>query len=130
MFNLKKCFLSFVIGGSLLCVSALGLAQGSFKTVTDNSQVNISDGELRAFAKAYVENQKIRQQYEPPLKNVTDPEKSKQIQDQANRELKKSLAKQNLSIEKYNRIYNQLNSDERLRKKALKLIDEERQRLS
>jgi hypothetical protein len=77
-----------------------------------------------------MENQKIRQQYEPPLKNATDPEKSKQIQDRANTELKESLAKQNLSIEKYNRIYNQVNSDEQLRQKALRLIDEERARSS
>ena len=37
-----------------------------------------------------------------------------------------SLAKQNLSIEKYNRIYNLINNDEQLHNKALKLIDEER----
>ena len=130
MFNLKKFFLSFVIGGFLLCLSALGHAQPAAKSQTGNQQIDISDSELRAFAKAYVENQKIRQQYEPPLKNVTDPEKSKQIQDRANTELKESLAKQNLSIEKYNRIYNQVNSDEQLRQKALRLIDEERARSS
>ena len=48
------------------------------------------------------------------------------MQDEANMELKKSLARQNLSIEKYNRIYNLVNSDEQLRQKVLKLVEEER----
>ncbi len=126
MFNLKNLSLSFVIGGSLLCLGAAGFAQQAPKSPTDNQQTSVSDSDLKAFAKAYVENQKIRQKYEPSLGKTTDPEKYKQMQDQANAELKKSLAKQNLSIEKYNRIYNLINNDEQLHNKALKLIDEER----
>jgi uncharacterized protein YqfA (UPF0365 family) len=61
---------------------------------------------------------------------MTDPEKYKQTQDQASAALKKSLAKQNLSIEDYNRIFNAINSDEHLRKKALKLVEEEREKPS
>ena len=126
MFNLKNLSLSFVIGGSLLCLGAAGFAQQAPKSPTDNQQTSVSDSDLKAFAKAYVENQKIRQKYEPSLSKTTDPEKYKQMQDQANAELKKSLVKQDLSIEKYNRIYNLVNHDEQLHKKALKLIDEER----
>jgi Domain of unknown function (DUF4168) len=125
IFNLKKFFLSFVLGWSLLALGDLGIA----KAQTDK-QEKVSDAELRAFVKAYVDNQKIRQQYEPSLTDNKDPQKSQQLQDQANAELKKSLAKQNLTIEKYNSIYNQINSDEELRKKALKLVEEERKRSS
>jgi Domain of unknown function (DUF4168) len=125
IFNLKNCFLSFVLGWSLLALGALSIAQAQ----TDK-QEKVSDAELRAFVKAYVDNQKIRQQYEPSLTDSKDPQKGQQLQDQANAELKKSLAKQNLTIEKYNSIYNQINSDEELRKKALKLVEEERKRAS
>ena len=128
--NLKNGFFSlFVIGWSLLALSATGVAQESPKAQTDQ-QTTVSDADLRAFVKAYVDNQKIRQQYEPSLKDSTDSQKDQQIQDQANAELKKSLAKQNLTVEKYNAIYNQINSDEELRKKALKLVEEERKRSS
>jgi hypothetical protein len=126
IFNLKNGFFSlFVIGWSLLALNATGVAQESPKAQTDQ-QTTVSDADLRAFVKAYVDNQKIRQQYEPSLKDSTDSQKDQQIQDQANAELKKSLAKQNLTVEKYNAIYNQINSDEELRKKALKLVEEER----
>jgi len=53
-----------------------------------------------------------------------------QIQERANAELKKSLAKQKLTVDQYNRIYNRINSDERLREKALKLVEEERKKSS
>jgi hypothetical protein len=127
IFNLKNGFLSLcVIGWSLLALTAISVAQEG----TKGQQPTVSDADLRAFVKAYVDNQKIRQQYEPSLKDSTDSEKDQQIQDRANAELKKSLAKQNLTVEKYNAIYNQINSDEELRKKALKLVDEERKRSS
>jgi hypothetical protein len=126
MISLRKLFPRLVIGWSLLCFSFPASAQQPSKSQTANHQADVSDSELRAFVKAYVDNQKIRQKYEPPLKNATDPEKNKQIQDEANVELKKSLAKQNLSVENYNRIYNLVNSDAQLREKTLKLVEEER----
>ena len=124
-FKLKNFFLIFVMGGSLQCLSALGFAQQAATPQAEN-QTNISDAELRGFVRAYVDNQKIRQEYEPPLRDNTDPQKGQQLQDRANAELKKSLAKQNLTVETYNRIYNRINSDEALREKALKRIEEER----
>jgi hypothetical protein len=126
MFYAKNLFWGLVVGWSLLGLSVLSFAQQSPSSKTDNPQTSVSDSDLRAFVKAYVENQKIRQKYEPTLLNTPDPEKSKPIQDQANAELKKALAKQNLTIEKYNRIYTMLNNDEQLRSKALKMIEEER----
>ena len=105
-------------------MGALGFAQQSATPQAEN-QTNISEAELSAFVKAYVDNQKVRQEYEPPLRHNTDPQKG-QLQDRANAELQRSLAKQNLTVENYNRIYNRINSDEELRKKALKLIEEER----
>jgi hypothetical protein len=80
--------------------------------------------------KAYVDNQKVRQKYEPTLMETTDDEQARQIQDQASAELKQSLAKQNLTIANYNRIYTAVNGDEELRKKALQLIEQERNKTS
>ena len=36
--------------------------------------------------------------------DTTDPQKSQQLQERANAELKRSLAKHNLTLEAYNRI--------------------------
>ena len=129
-FEMKMFLSSLVMGCSLLGLAAFGYAQESPKAQTDGQRAKVSDAELRAFVKAYVDNQKIRQQYEPPLMDNKDPEKGQQLQDQANAELKKSLAQQNLTIEAYNRIYTQINNDDELRNKALKLVEEERKRSS
>ena len=123
-------FLSFAFVGFLLGSGGLGSTQQTAPSTASADRENISDGELRAFVKAYVENQKIRQKYEPTLENNTDPQKNREIQERANAELKKSLAKQNLTVEQYNKIYNRINSDERLREKALKLVEEERKKSS
>ena len=123
-------FLSFAIVGFLLGSGGLGSTQQTAPSTASTDRENISDSELRAFVKAYVENQKIRQKYEPTLENNTDPQKNREIQERANAELKKSLAKQNLTVEQYNKIYNRINSDERLREKALKLVEEERKKSS
>ena len=58
--------------------------------------------------------------YEPALEKSNDAEKNRLIHNKANDELKKNLAKQNLTIEQYNRIFNQVNSSEQLRQKTLK----------
>lgn len=126
MFNRQSICLSWGAAVIVICLSTLGFAQESPKPPTDRQHASVSDSDLRAFAKAYVENQRIRQQYEPALSQTTDPDQYKRMQDAANAGLKKSLAKQNLSIEKYNQIYTLVNNDEQLRAKVLKLVEEER----
>ena len=130
MANLKNLFPCLVVGGVLLTLAVAGSAQQPSKPQTEDQQANISDRDLAAFVKAYVENQNIRLEYEPTLRNSTDAKTRQEIQDQANEELKKSLAKQNISVEKYNTIYKRINSDEQLRAKVLQLVEEERKRSS
>src|SRR4051794_14095762 len=97
----KIFLLSLIMGGSLLGLAAFGCAQEAPNTSNDSRPAKISDAELRAFIKAYVDNQKIRQQYEPTLMDTTDPKQSQQLQNQANTELTQSLARQNLTVEVY-----------------------------
>jgi hypothetical protein len=91
-------------------------------------QSKVSDAELQAFAKAYVEYHKIRQKYEPELKAAKDPQQSKKIEDEANAKIKDALTKQQLTVQEYNRLFTLVNNDETLRKKAMKRIEEERKK--
>ena len=106
--------------GLILSASPIASAQQSPKAQPGSQQTTVNDSELRAFVKAYVETQRIRQEYEPALEKSNDAEKNRLIHNKANDELKKNLAKQNLTIEQYNRIFNQVNSSEQLRQKTLK----------
>ena len=124
----KKQIALSVIAGVLLIPEFTVHAQPSRKPQSAQQQTSVSDSELRAFAKAYVEYHKIRQKYEPQLKATKDAQQSKKIQDEANAKIKDVLAKQQLTPQQYNRVFNLVNNDEALRKKAMKLINEERKK--
>lgn len=88
----------------------------------------VSDKELKAFAKAYVEFHKVRQRYEPPLSKAKEGPEREKIRNEGNLKAKEAVEKQGFTVESYNRIFTAINGDEELRKKALKLIDEERKK--
>ncbi len=113
--------LSVIFGIALICGSSTALAQG-------NSNTQVSDQELTAFAKAYAAVQQIRSQYEPSLQKTKDAKESERLQQEANAKLKKTLDKQGLSIDRYNKIYAAVNANEELRRKALKMVEQERKK--
>jgi uncharacterized protein DUF4168 len=113
--------MSAILGIALICVSSTAFAQG-------NSNMQVSDRELTAFAKAYTEVQQIRSRYEPSLQKTKDAKESARLQQEANAKLKKTLDKQGLSIDRYNKIYAAVNANEELRRKALKMVEQERKK--
>jgi Domain of unknown function (DUF4168) len=126
MWYWQKLSLSLVVVGSLLWLASPAIGQEASNTQASDKQA-VNDDQLRTFAKVYVAYQRIRQQYEPALKNAQEPER-KRIQDEANSKVKTALSKQNLTAEEYNRIFAQVNGNADLRRRALKLIDGERKK--
>jgi hypothetical protein len=124
----KMLFLGLAVCWSFLCLGALGFAQQAARPQAQDHRLDIDDEELGAFVKAYVENQKIRREFEPRLNRSKDAEEMRRIQDEANAGLKQSLAKHDLTIDQYNKIYLAVNNNEQLRAKTLKLIEDERKR--
>jgi hypothetical protein len=88
----------------------------------------LSDKELTAFVKAYVDYQRIRQTYVPALDQAKDPARKKQIEQEANAKIKRSLDSQGLSVARYNQIFAEVNNNPPLRKKVLQQVEEERRR--
>jgi hypothetical protein len=86
----------------------------------------VSDKNLKAFANAYVEYHKIRQSYEARIGKVQDPKEREKLQREGDSKVKQVLEKQKLTPESYNQFFTAVNGNEQLRRKALKLIDEER----
>src|SRR6266508_1780490 len=89
---------------------------------------NVSDKELRAFAKAYVEYHKIRQNYEPKMNNTRDEKEKLNIQREGDDKVKQALEKQGLTAQGYNRLFAAVNGNPQLRQKALTLINDERKK--
>jgi hypothetical protein len=90
------------------------------------ASTNVSDKELRSFAKAYVEYHKLRQSYEKQIGSVQDAKEKEKLQREGDAKVSKALEKQGLTPQSYNRLYTAVNNNEQLRRKALKMIEEER----
>ena len=121
--SLKIVAAIFVAGFLILPVAKQGQAQESPK-----QQLNVSETQLRAFAKVYVEAEKIRQAYEPRLKEAKNAQEGKQIETEAVLKMQGALTEQGLTQESYTQIFEIARADEGLRKKLIEIINEERQK--
>ena len=121
--SLKIVATIFVAGFLILPVAKEGRAQESPK-----QQLNVSETQLRAFAKVYVEVEKIRQAYEPRLKEAKNAQEGKQIETEAVLKMQGALTEQGLTQESYTQIFEIARADEGLRKKLIEIINEERQK--
>jgi hypothetical protein len=118
--SLKTIGTILIVGFLILPFAELGHTQESPK-----QQLSVSDNQLRAFAKVYVEVEKIRRAYEPRLEEAKNPEESKQIQIEAVSKMQEALTKEGLTLESYKQIFDIARADEDLRKKLIGLINEE-----
>lgn len=92
------------------------------------AQKEAGDKDLQRFARAYVEYRRIKQTYEARLANVPDARAREKIQREGDAKVNQALAKQGFTPDSYSRFFSAVNGDERLRKKALKYVEEERAR--
>jgi hypothetical protein len=120
---LKTAAAIFVAGFLILPIAKQVRAQNSPK-----QQLNVSETQLRAFAKVYVEVEKIRQAYEPRLKEAKNAQEGKQIETEAVLKMQGALTEQGLTQESYTQIFEIARADEGLRRRLVELINEERQK--
>jgi hypothetical protein len=91
-------------------------------------EVNLSEPQLRSFARAYVAVEKIRHEYEPRLKEAKDPQQGKAIEDEAVSKMHGELSKEGFTEDTYNQIFDVARADAELRKTLINLINEERKK--
>jgi hypothetical protein len=120
---LKSVAAIFVAGLLIFPSATQVLAQES-----PEPQPNVSESQLRSFAKVYVEVEKIREIYEPRLKEAQSTEEGKEIQNEAISKMQGALTKEGLNEETYGQIFQSARADEGLRRKLIMFIDEERQK--
>jgi GTP1/Obg family GTP-binding protein len=111
--------LSAMLGASPLVLSPALAQQSDMRLKTDETQ-------LRSFAKAYVEVQKLREFYEPQLGTTQDPQKANEIEREARSKMTEAIAREGLTLDSYGQIVQTANADDALRKKIIELITEEK----
>jgi hypothetical protein len=89
-------------------------------------EADVTEKDLAAFVKVYVEIQKIRSEYEPALKEAQEQQQRQKIQQEGEAKINAALAKQGMEAETYNRVFAAVSADEELRKKTVRLIEQER----
>jgi Domain of unknown function (DUF4168) len=121
MVSLKAVAAIFIAGVLIVPFSKPVFSQNAPK-----QQTNVNDEQLKSFAKVYVQVEKIRQAYEPRVKQAPGPDEGKQIQQEAQAKFQEVLTKEGVSEENYTQIIEMARADDSLRKKVLQMIVEER----
>ena len=89
----------------------------------------VGETELRSFAKAYVEIEKIREAYGTQISqnDNQDAAKNKAIEQEAVTKIHDVITKEGLSAQTYSDIVQTANTNDELRMKLVQLIEEEKQ---
>jgi hypothetical protein len=114
----------FVAGSSLtILFPSPALSQQPYDA---NDPSGIGDNQLRSFARAYLEVEKIRESYEPQLAETQDPQRGKEIEKEAISKIGEVISHQGLTPQSYSQIVQTANANDELRKRILELIKEEK----
>ena len=119
-----------------LCGIALRLSLASTAALTwiasqatgqqsPGASTEISGRELLAFAKSYVEFDKIRTVAELQLQVARTPQEKSRIEQLALAKFGAALEREGLTMARYGALYQKISANDRLREKVRKLIDEE-----
>jgi phosphoenolpyruvate carboxylase len=124
----KKSVLVWAVSIAVGALAPSGLVFPAAENTDSRSaeQDNISEQKLRDFAKTYVAFQKIRLAYEDAARQSRDIQEQRRAQHEALIEIDAALQRQGLEYEAFAQILENMNTDETLRAKTMKLIEEER----
>jgi len=92
---------------------------------TPGASTEISGRELLAFAKSYLEFDKIRTVAELQLNVARTPREKSRIEQLALAKFGAALEREGLTMARYGALYQKISANDRLREKVRKLIDEE-----
>ena len=82
--------------------------------------------QLRSFAKAYVEIDKIRKSYEPELSSTQNPRRAKEIEHEAIVRMNHAIVREGLTLETFTQIAEKANADKTLRQQINRLVEKEK----
>lgn len=87
-------------------------------------QQSYGEDELKSYASARLEVQRLNQTYQPQIRAAGSPQKQQQIQQQALQKMASAVRAQGLSVEKYNEISQAVQANPQLASQVQGYIDE------
>ena len=94
----------------LTCAPAV-FPQATLQPPAQQSASSFSDSELKSFAVAVLEVQRINDTYVPKLESAKSPEEQQQLRQTASQEMVRAVEKEGMSVDKYKEILSQAQAD-------------------
>ncbi|MFO8052895.1 MAG: DUF4168 domain-containing protein [Candidatus Omnitrophota bacterium] len=91
--------------------------QQGYEAEGQAAQVDVSDEDMEAFAKAQNKVEEIRQKYQSKLSDVEDQTKRQEMVQKMNEELVDAVKNSGLSVERYNEIFEAAQNDSQLQQR-------------
>lgn len=116
---------SFVAAAVCAAMGMAGAPAASAQGTAPKAQQpapSYSDAELKSFAVAALEVQRINDAYLPKFKSASSPEEQKQVEKTATAEMIKAVEKEGMSVEKYKEIMNQAQSNPEVAERVMQHI--------
>lgn len=85
---------------------------------------NYDQQELKSYASARVEVQRLNQEYQPQIRAAGSPQKQQQLHQQALQQMAAAVRDQGLSVKKYNEISRAVQTNPQLASRVQSYIDE------
>jgi hypothetical protein len=109
--NIHTRIASLLLGlAGLFCTPAV-FAQAAPKPPAGEVAPSYSDDELKSFAVAVVEVQRINDTYVQKLESAASPEEQQQLRQAASQEMVQAVQKEGMSVDKYKAIMSQAQTD-------------------
>ncbi len=118
--NLKSFFALLLISGFINIPFATHAEDG----LSQASQQEVSDADLKTFAEAYTEVTQIYNVYENRITKSKEQEQAMALQQEANQKMNQAVKDKGLSIEDYNSIYKQIENNPSLQQQFTQVLTE------
>ncbi|MPZ46366.1 MAG: DUF4168 domain-containing protein [Betaproteobacteria bacterium] len=99
--------LSLVLGLVGLACPLAVFPQGTLQPPAEQSASSFSDSELKSFAVAVLEVQRINDTFVPKLESAKSPEEQQKLRKTASQEMVRAVEKEGMSVDKYKEIMSQ-----------------------
>lgn len=119
-----KIFSAIPLGAVVALLAVLSASARA--QATADPPATVTEAQLKSFARAYVQIEKIRDAYAPQLQQSQDPQKGMEIQNEAKQKIDEALAKEGMTAESYNQTARLVSTDNALRSKVIEFIAQER----
>jgi len=121
-----KSTIKTIILSACLAFGASSSAAQELRAPGAAARDNIGETDLRAFAKAYLQSEKIRSEYGPKFNSASSQQEKGAVEQEAVTKFNEAVEHEGLTMQQYTGLYQTVSTDPELRARVLRLVEEER----